>query len=313
VLQTLTNPLTAERTTGRYLSMTQQWDAPAPLRLWHLASLDAPTVAVVWALGFAWAADVRLPVWIPAILALVAWTIYVADRILDAHYGLRAGESDRLRLRHHFHWRYRRILILLAVSAACAAAVSVLVLMPPAALERNSVLAAAAMAYFTRVHSRPSQSPVPPSPLSRFLSLLLSKELLVALLFTTACVLPAWSRSNARTAFCSLLAPAIFFALLAWLNCRAIERWESAPKLSVKLQILPLAGLLALVGIGLATVLSFTLPGPAALLAAGAASTLLLALLDILRNRLSPLALRVAADLVLLTPILLIPFASLHR
>jgi len=313
VLQTLTNPLTAESTTSRIRSMNQQWDAPTPLRLWHLTSLDAPTVAVVWALGFAWAAGVRLPVWILVLLALAAWTVYIADRVLDAHFSVRAGEPDRLRLRHHFHWRYRRILIPLAFAAACAAVGIVLVLMPPAALERNSVLAVAAVAYFTRVHSRPSQSPVRPSSLSSFLSLFLSKELLVALLFTTACVLPAWSRTDARTAFGSLLAPAVFFALLAWLNCHAIERWESAPKLSEKPQILPLAGLLALLGMSLAAVLSLTLPRATALVAAGTASALLLALLDRLRNRLSPLALRAAADLVLLTPILLIPFCPLLR
>ena len=313
MLQTLTNPLTAERTTGRIRSMNRQWDAPAPLRLWHLASLDAPTVAVVWALGFAWAADVRLPLWIPALLALVTWTIYIADRVLDVRFSLRAGKPDRLRLRHHFHWRYRRILIPLAVSATCAAAGIVLVIMPPAALERNSVLAVAAVAYFTRVHSRASRPPARPSSHSPFLSLFFSKEWLVALLFTIACVLPAWSRTNTRTAFCSLLAPAVFFALLAWLNCHAIERWESFLTPSRKGQILSRAGLLALFGMILAAVMSHHWPRPATLLAAGAISALLLALLDRLRNRLSPLALRVAADLVLLTPILLIPFASLHR
>jgi hypothetical protein len=43
------------------------------------------------------------------------------------------------------------------------------------------------------------------------------------------------------------------------------------------------------------------------LVAAGAASALLLALLDRLRRRLTPLALRAAADLVLLTPVLITP------
>ena len=50
-------------------------------------------------------------------------------------------------------------------------------------------------------------------------------------------------------------------------------------------------------------------PRPAALLAAGATSALLLALLDRNRARFSALALRAAADLVLLTPLALIPFA----
>lgn len=76
----LANPHTEPGTAipGRVL------DAPLLLRYWHLSSLDAPTVAVVWSLGFAWAAGVRLPVWIPILLALVAWAVYIGDRLLDA-------------------------------------------------------------------------------------------------------------------------------------------------------------------------------------------------------------------------------------
>jgi hypothetical protein len=64
----------------------------------------------------------------------------------------------------------------------------------------------------------------------------------------------------------------------------------------------------------LACVLFQPQPRFAALVAAGAVSTLLLALLDRLRNRLTPLALRISADLVLLTPFaLLTPLALLVR
>ena len=53
---------------------------------------------------------------------------------------------------------------------------------------------------------------------------------------------------------------------------------------------------------------------PISLMLAGVASSLLLALLDRVRNRLTPLALRCAADLVLLTPlILLTPTALLLK
>jgi len=46
----------------------------------------------------------------------------------------------------------------------------------------------------------------------------------------------------------------------------------------------------------------------AALLLSGAAAALLLSLLDIFRSRFTPVALRTAADLALLTPLLLAPF-----
>ena len=308
--QTLANPLNREHANSSKDAGKQPWDAPAPLRLWHLASLDAPTVAVAWALGFAWAADVLLPVWIPVLLALTAWAAYIADRLLDAHFSLRVGEAHRLRLRHHFHWRHRRILIPLAFAATIGAAWIVLTLMPAAARERNSVLAAAALAYFTRVHSRsrPVFQPSTLSPLGFPL-----KELLVGLLFTTACVLPAWSRSHAALAPWPLFATAAFFVLLAWLNCHAIEQWESAPAFAGRPRVFQLGTLLALLGFSLAAILFPILPRPAVLVAAGAASAFLLALLGRNRNRLTPLALRAAADLVLLTPVLLVPLTPLLR
>ena len=54
-------------------------------------------------------------------------------------------------------------------------------------------------------------------------------------------------------------------------------------------------------------------PRPAALLMAAGASSLLLTLLNEHRKGFSALALRTAADLVLLTPLLLIPFARIFR
>ncbi len=277
---------------------TRVLDAPAPLRLWHLASLDAPTVAAVWALAFAWAAGVRLPPWVPILVALATWSVYIGDRLLDARAALRSGNLHRLRARHFFHWRHRRILAPLAVAAASAAAAIVFVLMPAVLRERNSLLAAAALAYFSGVHSRR-----PPPP---WLAPLLSKEFLVGALFTAGCALPALSRLHRLPGHGARLAPLLaavaFFAALAWLNCHAIERWESGG-----ISRIPAASLLGLAGLLLAAVFLPTHPRLAALLAAGAASALLLALLHRLRHRLTPLALRAAADLVLLTPVLLTP------
>jgi hypothetical protein len=291
--------------------VNRQWVAPVPLRLWHLASLDAPTVAVVWTLGFAWAASVRLPPWIPVLLALATWAVYVADRLLDARLCLRIGESRSLRLRHRFHWRHRQIFVPLAIAAICAAAVIVFVLMPPIARERNSVLAVAALAYFTRVHSQGNQPPPLATSSSPRFPRFLSKELLVGLIFTAFCVLPAWSRSLPAHGAWRPLAPAAFFALLAWLNCQAIEYWESSSEGSRSRKICLFGSLLGIIGILLAAILSPFQPRPAALLLAGSVAALLLALLDRVRGRLTPLALRACADLALLTPVLLLPVAHL--
>jgi hypothetical protein len=65
----------------------------------------------------------------------------------------------------------------------------------------------------------------------------------------------------------------------------------------------PAACVLAMMGLGMAFVLLFSEPRSAALVASGSVSALLLTLLDRFRGRFTPLALRVAADLVLLTPL----------
>lgn len=274
-------------------------DGPAPLRLWHLASLDAPTVAVVWTLAFAWAAKVRLPLWVPVLLALVAWAVYIGDRLLDTDTALRLGASHRLRERHLFHWRHRRILLPVAAASACAAAWIVLTLMPAGVRQQDSVLGAAAIAYFSGVHSSRRVA----LRLPHWLKSLFSKELLVGILFVAACALPTWNRVPASAG--QLLLPA-YFAALAWLNCHAIDRWESdaasprAPGIVASSVLLDLAGLL------LAVFLASSQPRAAALVICGAASALLLALLDGWSARLTPLALRAAADLVLLTPLALL-------
>lgn len=275
--------------------------AAAVLRAWHLTSLDAPTVAVVWALGFAWAAEVRLPMWIPLLLALMAWAVYVCDRVLDARGALKSGKVAGLRERHFFHHRNRLMLMPLAVAATLCAAWIVFTQMPPAVRERNSALAVAALAYFTRVHSAER---LPSFGLSR----VLRKELLVGLLFTAACALPAISRlgeANSRNEW-PLLSAAVFFALLGWLNCHAIEFWESAPGNTEDGVVQTLGWGLALAGLAMAGLLELDHSRCAGLVVCGAASAGLLAALDRLRNRMTPVTLRAAADLVLLTPLVLL-------
>jgi hypothetical protein len=295
------------------------------LALWHLASLDAPTVATVWSLAFAWAGRVHLPLWMPVLLALAAWSVYVADRLLDARVGLLEPARHTLRARHRFHWRYRRALVPMAIAAACAATGIILTLMPPMVRERNSVLAAAALAYFSGVHWGHSARQFS----LRWPRFFPGKEFLVGLLFTAWCVLPAWHRPDAQAAPGATTwvfwIPAATFAALAWLNCSCITRWESMgesreaqlasakdkfrnrqwePSAIFFASILLACGAFIFTAAGAAAH-----PRPAALLAAGAASALLLALLDLMRARFSALALRAAADLVLLTPLALFAFA----
>jgi hypothetical protein len=225
-------------------------------------------------------------------LALAAWSVYIGDRLLDARHA-----RSPLRERHHFHWRRRKVLLPIALGAAVAAVAIVLYCMPLAARERNSVLAAAALAYFASVHS-PWRVP------AAKIGLRIPKELLVGILFTLACATPVWARMAGHRLH--LLMPTVCFIALAWLNCHAIESWESA-KDSARVSVVRLA-----TALGSAALLCGAVAAAAhdlrqaALLAGAAVSGALLGWLDLRRRTLPPVALRAAADLALLVPMALL-------
>ena len=286
----------------------RHWDAPAPLRLWHVASLDAPTVALVWSCAFAWAVHVRVPAWAPLVLALIAWAMYIGDRLLDARAGMQSPPMHRMRERHHFHWHYRRILLPVALAAAVLAALVIVMRLPARARMPDTALAAATLAYFSGIHSRGRIRPV-----EWLLSTFSSRAFLIGVLFTAGCLLPAASQvaPAASVPVARVLAwPAVFFAALAWLNCHAIGHWESARSERAPTGIVGKAGLVAATGFALAFLMGGTAPRIGGLVIAGTGSALLLALLERMRTRLTPLALRAAADLVLLTPAILLLFGT---
>jgi hypothetical protein len=264
--------------------------------MWHLTSLDAPTVAVVWTLVFAWAAQIHLPAWPVAVVALAAWCAYIGDRLLDARIA-----HTPLRARHHFHWKHRRIFLPIAFAAAIVALALVLHSMPFAARERNSILAAATLAYFTSVHI-PWRVPAA-KPWLRF-----PKELLVGVLFTLACAAPTLTRIAGRRAgptAVAVLPVILIFIVLAWLNCHAIEFWEAQSQLRSAVER-PAIALMAIALLAAAIAAIGHGPRGAALLAAAALSAALLAQLDRHRHSVTPIALRACADLALLTPLVLL-------
>jgi hypothetical protein len=261
------------------------------LELWHLASLDAPAVAVVWALAFAWAEGVRLAPWVPWLLACGTWTVYVGDRLLDAHRAVRSQDYSALRERHFFHWRHRGSFIPLACTTAVIAAALIVDRMPAAVRDRNSILAAAALLYFSGVHST--------AQLPRWLRRCISKEFLVGLLFTAGAGVPGIARVHIMAwPFCLCFA---LFVLLAWINCTAIESWESS---RIPSTVRRRTALLSILCISASCALAFVNWRLSALASSAALSALLLSLLDRKRAAISPLTLRALADLVLLTPLL---------
>jgi hypothetical protein len=281
----------------------RRWQGPGLLRFWHLASLDAPTVAVVWSLAFAWSAGVRLPMWAPAALALITWAIYVGDRLLDAWAGMKDPPLHRVRDRHTFHWQHRTVLVPAAVAASAIAAALVISRVPARARVSDSAVAAATLAYFSGVHSRRRFL----RWLERILSQLSARAALIGVIFTAGSLLPAISQSSLAS-FLSVkqLAALIYFAAVAWLNCFAIGRWESAPAAPSGKQVTFRATLVGVIGTLLAVAVFAAAPRIACLVAMGAASAFCFVLLERMRTRISPIALRAGADLVLLTPSILL-------
>ena len=293
----LANPILKSTRTSKYAAR-QPWTAPAALRLWHLASLDAPTVAVVWALAFGWATRAALEPWMVLMLFCGTFAVYAGDRLLDARRAIRYGDLCRLRERHYFHWRHRHAFVVAALFAAATAGLLILRLMPAISRERNSLIGAAALAYFSGVHSS--------AKLPYWLRRAGSKELLVALIFTAGCAAPCFWRSHLSG--WPLLTCFLFFAAIAWLNCSAIEIWESRCATS---RIVIRSVVLALLGLALAVAcFNARLAG---LLLAGSAGTALLGMLDRTKNRVTSLSLRILADAVLLTPALLLLGGAFHR
>lgn len=305
VQQTLLNPeaqsrdALSDRAAGFAAGTCRRAAIPRILRLWHLTSLDAPTVAVMWSMAFAWSARVQLGSWIPALQALAVWVVYVGDRLLDVRGAMGTLGEQALRERHFFHWRHRRVLLPLAAVAGCAVAWMVFfAIIPLATRERDSVLAAAGLVYFACVHAAPGDRKLT----WRLPQTLFSKEMLVGISFAAGCAVPTLAHMPSKP----MLPLVAYFAALAWLNCHAIERWESGFE-PTGMPVIARAVVVAVVGLAMAAVMAAAFgPRPAALLAAGAASALLLAGLDRTRKRLAPVTLRAAADLVLLTPALLL-------
>lgn len=268
---------------------------------WHFLSLDAPTVAVLWAWSFARALGVAVSASAIAVLGIGAWIIYVADRLLDARW----GDHGALRERHFFHARNRRSFCV-GLGAAGIILGWLIAVMPAQARRGDIIVFSASMLYFAAAHL----SAV------RFRRGF-AREVAVGVLFACAVAVPAWSAEPLRGA---LTISVILFAGLCSLNCVAIETWErpeGAGRLSV-----------SVIAVGLATAaLGAMLSAPSRygaqargevhLAEAVLVSAVLLLALNIRYSRFmrdaNPervarflLSLRIAADAALLTPLLLV-------
>lgn len=227
-------------------------------------------------------------------MAIAVWTLYAADRLLDA---LSPG-NDRLETRHYFH-REHRSAFMTGIGIASISLALLLPRIPEAAIRLYLVLGGLVFGYFVIIHATRSAHRLP-------------KEIAVGVCFAAATFIPTISRDpQLRLA---LLGPALLMAAICSLNCLFIYAWEHAtpggqsphPVTRIALRYLVPLTFATFAASGIFAVLGS--PAAHLLYASVCMAALALFLLHLFRRNLSALQLRAAADLALLSPLLLVPF-----
>ena len=284
---------------GTTTQVAQSVRRASPIAKWHLLSLDAPTVAAVWTWAIARASHVHLPAAIPLAMGLAVWILYAADRLLDAQ-AVEAsadGYAGELEARHFFHHRHRRI-FLTGIVLAGAALAALLPMLDREAIRLYLVEGVLLVGWLLMVHATRSAHRLP-------------KEIAVGIFFAAAVFIPTVAREPALRM--ELLPEAILFAGLCGLNCLFIYRWEHetplsetrAPHATTRFGVGHLRALaVAIMLTGTALAIAHIATG---LSAACGLAALLLLVLHRNRRRFTRSDLRAAADLALLTPLLLLP------
>jgi hypothetical protein len=247
--------------------------------LWpNLLSLDAPVVALLWQILFARCFHARVDLLPSVLLVLAVWLIYAADRTLDAWTG--SGAQPR----HEFYRRHWRTLLPLWILVLAAGLTLAWMRLTPELFVSGVALAGAVVLYFALLHCGIFQK---------------TKEGAVAVLFALGATLSAWP--NVRTAVD--IEAIVLFSCLCWINCVAIEHWEGESEWPIAAA----AGFVALAAVMLLLFSSRPVLGGAV-----AASAMCFVLLDCARRHFSRDALRVLADVALLSPLFLLPVAGMH-
>lgn len=262
-----------------------------PLWAWPtVLSLDAPLVAFVWQALFHRSFAVALAWQEAAALALSVWLIYLADRWLDA------AELDLTKphsFRHAFYTRHKRSVVIFWLVILSIDTALIVTTLSARQLRVGLVLGAFVLIYLLGVHAL--------KPLARY-----SKEVQVGLAFGVGTSLLLWSQE----ASFELFVATALFAGLCTLNCLFIALWErdldvaqgqvsllgSSPKSAHFVPVL--TGFFILL-----VLLSYGFQAFAFMVTLSL-SALLLLTLHSFKTKLSLTALRVLADVALLTPLL---------
>ena len=237
----------------------------------NAAALDAPVVAVVWQRFLADRFGVSVSCAASAALAAVVWAVYLGDRWLDARRGARTTD------RHVAAARYPGVV---AAGAALATGLAVVaaITLPTSYLWCGAWVAFGVALYLALIHAAAGGLRRAPG----------AKEFLVGIGFAAGVAVPLMADGPPAGVWLPAVAA---LAGLCWLNCRLIDRWESATPGPAWQEALLAA---AVVGgsVGLPTAIGLAIAGAVAALV----------VVHLIWGR-SPRPARVLADVALLTPL----------
>ena len=278
-----------------------------PWYLWpNLLSIDAVVVALVWLWCFSVCEQVPILRSTYLLLGLVVWLVYTADRLLDA---MRMKDAAQSTPRHRFA---RRFMVPLGILCAIVLAVAIwLVLFKlQRVLIYHGVVISMMVALYFVMRCTPATD----------LQAILPKEVFCGIIFALGSTYPVHALPDNFVA--GVLTPElIVFAILCALNCTAISVWESREDAAnedgttivdswpvvrrgyMKFAFL-LAAIAAWMGVRGTTP---TLPGVSPILVSAALSAALIGALGLAAGALSKNLRRALVDLVLLTPLVVVP------
>ncbi len=180
----------------------------APWWLWpNILHLDAPVIAVVWQEAFARAFGAALNVPERAVLFLVVWCIYAADRVAD---GFRLQTTAESAPRHRFARRFRFPLMAM-IALAGLASLGLASILPVRVLFGGILLGGVAGLYFLWNQLAGERWG------RRW-----AKEIVIGFVFAAGCALVPWSERQETAE----LVPVFGFAAVCVANCLLISRLE---------------------------------------------------------------------------------------
>ncbi|MBC7979338.1 MAG: hypothetical protein H7Y36_02110 [Armatimonadetes bacterium] len=266
----------------------------------NLLCLDAPLIAVSWQCLFAACFKIQQPIAIQLMLGLGVWTIYLADRLYDAW---RAIDIPNSTARLRFAKKHSPALVILLAAAASLDLVLIMLFASQRLIFSGLGIALLVAIYYLL---RLGKS-------GNFLHRI-PREVLCGMVFAFGSVFTIQSSADSTFKGATFYPATFLFGLVCSANCLLISSWEqdsdfanADPSIaSTHRYLLPylssVTTLLSIVSLSL----SFLTCRPVFL--AIFLASFSLSLISRYEKRLSVTALRVLADAVFLSPLLVLPF-----